>query len=724
MNRFLERIQQKLGKLYTPTVMLLFSVLLFLIAYPSVRPKTLDVELYHVAKETIRATTTVEDKEKTEEARKLASEAVSKVFHYYPEFVNSQTSKIEVFFVTIDEINTASEKLYQDKVKEAEKNGETTMPAKPSTKEKVASLKEKLATNTNVASTFGTSLPDWSLTQLFDSDAATLKNIKTTSINIVSETMKEKIAEDELAKAKQKAKDKLDFSDLSVQNQKVANLLIDNGIITNNVLDEDATEVARAEAKNKVQPTMILQGQVIVQEGHIVDNNAYRQIELVGLLDKKMSYQPAYGLMILLVMQAIILIFDTIQKKRSSFIEGRDLTLYGVLVVVSAIIMKSLELIQSSGASNVSMIYPAAMTPLLLTLFISRRYGIISNGFLAAYSLFIFMSDTGSGFGVVMALYYALSGMIGAIVAKTRVNRQLLFMGIWLALFNLGFMLMINFYQNTNLLTTNVLLLLIYGVVGGLMSFVMALAIMPFIDLAFEPNAVLKMTELSNPNQPLLKRILTEAPGTYHHSIMVANLSANAVQEIGGDSVFARVACYYHDVGKLTNPMFFVENLPNGMVSPHDQLTPEQSRDMILSHVTEGVRILTEEGLPQTIIDICAQHHGTTLMRFFYVKAKEQNDAVTEAEFRYPGPKPQTKEAVVINIADSAEAAARAMSHPSLEEIENLVYGIVKSRVADGQFNESDITLKELQKVAASIINGLNGTFHSRIKYPKVEKKK
>ena len=173
----------------------------------------------------------------------------------------------------------------------------------------------------------------------------------------------------------------------------------------------------------------------------------------------------------------------------------------------------------------------------------------------------------------------------------------------------------------------------------------------------------------------------------------------------------------------MRHSLFFVENLSSGTKNPHDLLTPFESRDIIFGHVSEGIRILKEAKMPQSIIDICAQHHGTTLMRFFYIKAKELDETVQESDFRYPGPKPQTKEAAVINIADSAEAAVRSMSNPTKETIETFIHQLINSRMTDGQFDECTISIKELKLVEKSICEGLIGTFHSRIEYPSLENK-
>jgi len=232
----------------------------------------------------------------------------------------------------------------------------------------------------------------------------------------------------------------------------------------------------------------------------------------------------------------------------------------------------------------------------------------------------------------------------------------------------------------------------------------------------------MKLIELSNPNHPLLRKILTEAPGTYHHSLMVANLSEAACEAIGANGLLARVASYYHDIGKTKRPRYFIENQMGG--NPHDHLSPQLSKNIIISHVTDGVAILKKYNMPKEIIDIAEQHHGTTLLKYFYHKAKQQSDFVLEEEFRYRGPKPQTKEAAIISIADSVEAAVRSLSNPSKEKIEKVVRGIIADRLQDNQLNECNITLRELELVAQSLCETLNGVFHSRIEYPEMRKEK
>ena len=227
---------------------------------------------------------------------------------------------------------------------------------------------------------------------------------------------------------------------------------------------------------------------------------------------------------------------------------------------------------------------------------------------------------------------------------------------------------------------------------------------------------------MSNPNQPLLKRLLLEAPGTYHHSIIVGNLSEAAAEAIKANPLIARVGAYYHDVGKLKRPYLFKENQMGGE-NPHDKLNPNLSTLIITNHVKHGMELGKKYKVPGIIKDIIKQHHGTTLVAFFYHKALngENPELVQEKSFRYEGPKPQSKEAAIIMIADSVEAAVRSMVEPSKGKIEGLVRKIIQDKLKDGQLDECDLTLKELNTIANSFLNVLTGIFHERIEYPNLD---
>ncbi len=258
------------------------------------------------------------------------------------------------------------------------------------------------------------------------------------------------------------------------------------------------------------------------------------------------------------------------------------------------------------------------------------------------------------------------------------------------------------------------------GAVNGVLSAILTLGAFGLLGYLFGMTTSLQLMDLARPNQPLLQRLLLEAPGTYHHSILVSNLAERAALQIGADALLVRVGAFYHDVGKIPHPYYFIENQidePN----IHTKLPPEMSAQMIAAHVTDGLRLAREHRLPRSIQDIIEQHHGTRLIGIFLSLAKaQQSDGkpIDESLFRYPGPRPNSKEAAIIMLADSIEAAARAANHLSIEDVEKIVDAIFRDRIAEGQFDECDLTMKDLSRARVAFLAVLRGLFHRRIDYP------
>jgi putative nucleotidyltransferase with HDIG domain len=247
----------------------------------------------------------------------------------------------------------------------------------------------------------------------------------------------------------------------------------------------------------------------------------------------------------------------------------------------------------------------------------------------------------------------------------------------------------------------------------------MMLGLLPYMEILFGITSPVRLLELANPNEPLLKRLLIEAPGTYHHSIMVGNLAEAAAQVVNADPLLVRVGAYYHDIGKIKRPYFFVEN-QMGRENPHKKIAPSLSTLIITSHVRDGLEQAREHKLPAGVQAIIEQHHGSSLVAYFYQQALEGDRAelVTEADFRYDCPKPQTKEAALVMLADSVEAAVRSLQKPTPSRVEAMARKIIKERLHDGQLDECDLTFKDLSTITATFIQVLGGIFHSRIEYP------
>lgn len=308
--------------------------------------------------------------------------------------------------------------------------------------------------------------------------------------------------------------------------------------------------------------------------------------------------------------------------------------------------------------------------------------------------------------------------MASTTLKRLQQRNDILYSSIYIAAFNM----IITFSMGT-LISNNILDVIKktgYAGAGSVLAAILTIGFLPLFESMFDIVTVIKLLELSNPNNPLMRKLLMEAPGTYHHSVLVANLAELAAEAVGGNPVLARIAAYYHDVGKTKRPYFFKEN-QTGKENPHDKISPNLSTLIITSHVKDGLEMAKENNLPKVIQDIIQQHHGTTLVKYFYYTAKnnaENPEEIKEEDFRYMGPIPQFKESGIIMLADGVEAAVRSIPDPTKGKIEEMVNNIIKDKLNTGQLDDCDLTLKDLDKIRESFLKSLNGIYHQRIEYP------
>ncbi|MBN1269811.1 MAG: HDIG domain-containing protein [Kiritimatiellae bacterium] len=368
---------------------------------------------------------------------------------------------------------------------------------------------------------------------------------------------------------------------------------------------------------------------------------------------------------------------------------------------------------------------PLALAPLLGTILISTPAAVV----LGLWTSFAAAMLLGHSF---MVFTVGLIGTIVAVHAAKGVHRRsrLFRVGLWIGAASL--LCAMTFAVLDRQPPAVALAQAGAGFLNGLVCAVLALLLIPLFELLFGITTDITLLELSDMGHPLLQRLAMEAPGTYHHSIMVANLASAAAQEIGANELLVRVCAYYHDIGKLTKPEFFTENV-QFRENPHDDLAPSMSTLVITSHVKEGATMAARAKLPRIIIDGIVQHHGTGLVSYFYHRARKQREAeqstgatrngakVSEQDFRYPGPRPTTREMAILSLADAIEAASRSMDKPTPSRIENLVHDIVDGRVEDGQLDECDLTLSQLAAIKRAFIFALTNMLHSRIAYPQDE---
>ena len=358
---------------------------------------------------------------------------------------------------------------------------------------------------------------------------------------------------------------------------------------------------------------------------------------------------------------------------------------------------------------------PFAFGALLTTLLLDVNLGILTSLILAILA--------GVYYGDIDLAAYLIVGSLAGIysIRQYKDRAAILKAGLTIGIVNILCLSSLDILRQTGLNFADVLDQLVLALLSGMLAAALASMLLPALEAIFKIVTDIRLLELSNLNAPMLRRLSVEAPGTYHHSLMVATLAEVAAESIGANSLLARVAAYYHDLGKLLKPEYFVENQSYGS-NKHEEILPIVSFAIIASHVKDGLQLAKGIGLPQRISDMIPQHHGTRVMTYFYQKAKDAMNGkageIDEADFRYPGPKPQSKEAVIIMMADSVEAASRTLSEPTPALVQGMIDRLVDDIVRDDQCNECDITLRDVQHVKESFLKILTGIFHHRIDYP------
>lgn len=711
------KVYQKIGKFFLPLLFLLFFICSFLVIFTSVRTKSIHYYEGQVVEESIRANKTIENTEATKKRRQIAAEAVTPEYTFQEDIAKKQYQYVNRLFELVKKV----EKNAQEKYQEALDNQKADDVAPSiSVTDEIVDLKKQFESLDADSLTFYQNFDDTFYKELFSISSEELNEIQSLSLKYIDQEFKKQIKEADVTAILKELNQQVNELKTTETSKNLVKTILSKAIVPNSFLNEKKTEQLRQKARDDVQPVMIYQGEIIVREGSQIDAAAMEKLKLLGLTNQRGSIFPMVALILVIVLQLIVLYSITRQEKdlKRRIIK---IVFYLLMMFVSIVVMKTIQVIQDESISYLSLLYPAMFTPFAVNVLLERRLAIVAALFQVILVNFIFYDAIGTSVVTIIVIAYLFAGLMGTLMKRHNLYNQRL----QAMLLALGFPFFMNvivvIMQGMSFSDTKTYLTLICGFIGNVISLLLMVGLFPYIELLVSDDSMIVLNELSNPNHPLLKQLLEEAPGTYHHSMMVANLSANAVAAINGRSLLTRVACYYHDIGKLKHANFFVENLPHGAENPHNFLLPEDSKQIIFGHVIDGAKILEQYHMPQMVIDICNQHHGTTLMKFFYVKAKERDPQTKESDYRYPGPKPQTKEAAVVSIADSCEAAVRAMDHPSNEKIQKFVHQLIESRILDGQLNESGVTLNELAIIEKSIVNGLCSTFHSRIKYPKME---
>lgn len=504
------------------------------------------------------------------------------------------------------------------------------------------------------------------------------------------------------------------ISNVSKRQVTVINALLSQIIVPNLVVDEFATEIARKNAESSVKPYEITfqKGDKILFEGEPVTRLKRDALRQAGYNVYELNGQGLLAIYILVFLSTLIFMYY-MKFFEKQFLETR----YMAIAATLSLILAGIAVVLPTGFTPFVLPIPAYV--LLLAIFTNPRVAFV------AISVFLTVLTIGVQYPAQFIVTFSLLSLVSMItISQIRYSRRfdLIKAGFVISLAGLVILLMIYVLERCLIDVNNVLIFKnsIFIALNGIISSMIALGTLPLFESTFKINTPYGLAELADHNQPLLKRLQFEAPGTYHHSLMVSNLCEAAAEAIGANPILARVGAFYHDIGKLKRPLFFVENQSYfGIENPHTKLNPRLSKMVITAHPKDGIELAKEYGLPPVIYNFILQHHGEGLASYFYNQAvKEEGiENVKEEQFRYTGPKPNMKETAILMIADAVESAVRSLKNPTSEEIENIIDKIIVERLNDGQLTDSPLTLHDIKVIAATFSRILRGMQHNRIKY-------
>lgn len=529
--------------------------------------------------------------------------------------------------------------------------------------------------------------------------------------NVVNKIYELKIEEgnlSDLENVKAFARDEINRSVNQEQFNEISLGIIFPMIKPNFFYDYEKTEQKREEAAKNVSPVIVKKGQVIIEQGDVVTESHISILDSLGILKtSNINWKLNFSILVLVVFTFII---EYLYYKRNEKECIEDTSLLNVIMIIKLLVLILVRVI----SEEYIYIIPFALGPLAITTLINNRVSLITN------LMTLVLIGIITKFNVVVIFISLFNVILGTVFLKRLKNRMhFIKMSIWFSLTNVIILSTVNIIVGN--VKPYILMEIIFAFLSGILSSIIVAGILPIFENVFNIVTSMKLLELINPEHPLLKKLVVEAPGTYNHSLMVANLAEAASDAIGANSLLTRVSAYYHDIGKTGRPYFFKENQV-GNKNPHDRIDPLTSANIIFSHVKYGLQLAREYKLPQFVEHAIEGHHANTLAKYFYLTMKnnsEHPEQVKEKDFRYGGELPKTKEVTILMFADSVEAAVRSLSEPTQENIKKMIENVVDDKIRDGQLKNSPISFKDIEIIKESFAKTLKGIYHERIEYPK-----
>lgn len=551
-------------------------------------------------------------------------------------------------------------------------------------------------------------IPASTLRTLMLQEDDALNILRTTGLGIIATVMEKGVSSTNITQAQElvsqlflEADTDIEFDVLTATSEVTQAVLRPNLILDSvkvRKIVDDAIETARVDAPK------IKKGQVIVREGDVLTDKVMLILDELNLLKKSWNWPKALGIIAFTIIIAGVYYYFLYMFYKH--LENKYFALYSLIVVIIAVLGKLLSLIEWPYAMY---FFPSSAGTMLITVLINPMLGVFSA---LAFSL---MTALYANFAIAPVLISLFGAIVGVYCVNEATQRSTLMQaGLLVGLSNTITMAAVGLVMDNS----SLIIMCFIGFFTGIISAILTIGVLPYLEIIFSVTSPMRLLELSNPNNPLLRRLSLEAPGTYHHSIVVGNLAEAAAEAVGADPLLTRVGALYHDVGKIIRPYFFVENQRGGE-NPHDKMAPNLSRMVILNHVKEGIELAKDYKIPDIIIDFIAEHHGKSMVQYFYQKAVEQDqNPVLPEDYRYPGPKPRSKETAILMLADSSEAAVRSLTRPTYDKVQSMIRNVVKSKLDKGELDDCNLTLSELDLIADTMSRVAAGIHHTRIKYP------
>lgn len=644
-------------------------------------PTRYDYKVGDVARETILAprSLTFQDDLATEELRRQAAERVQPVYRTNPSVLTEASAEARALFARARSLRVAI-------------SGDEVSP------DQLARLRELAPANVS----------DETLLYILQVDGNVFDAIEDEVLGALRLVLGQSITPESIESRKEVVRAIAESLALPAQAQKAVAEVAGALLRPNTMLDQEATEKARDEAAANVAPVLIsvAKGETVVSAGQVLSRQQVLKLQKLGLVGTRAGWKIYTGIVVFVLLELLAL-WLYLRRFGKPILTDNNLILAGAtLVLLFSVLGRLLSI--------------APLSPYLVPMVALGMMGSIIFGARAA-PLFVVIGAMNLGLVTNFKLEYPLVALISGLCAAYLVSHliersELLSAGALatgvcvVAVFGVELLREAPIKEALGFLP--------WGLGSGLLGLILSVALLDVFEVLFNLMTPLRLLELGNPAQPLLRRLMQEAPGTYNHSIMVGNLAEAAAEAIGADPLLARVGAYYHDIGKVNRPEYFIENQVQ-LRNPHDRLNPNLSKLAITAHVRDGVELAQKHGLPRPIIDIIRQHHGTSVVSYFYYKARQTSEAaVSEEDYRYEEEKPSSREAAIIMLADSVEAAVKAMQNPTPKKIQMLIRDIIRQKMEDGQLDKSQLTFGDLDKIGDAFFVALRGLLGHRVEYP------